>query len=142
MYRVLTASIMLLLASPGYSQDEIVGLWKPNEGSTIVEIFQKESGQYAGKVVWLEEPADKKGVPHKDKMNPDKSLRDRNLLGIEMLENLEYRDGKWNGTLYSPKKGRKVNAVLTINAGNQLDVNVSFRGFTKKLVWTRTALPE
>lgn len=134
--------LVLLLAYTGYAQEEILGEWKPHEGNSIVEIYKTESGECAGKIVWLEKPTDKRGNPHKDLNNPDAALRNRTIIGMDMLENLVYREGVWTGTLYTPKKGRKVDAELSINEDDQLDINVSFRGFSRKVTWTRTELPK
>lgn len=140
--KIWLTNLALVFALSGYAQDEILGGWATPEGNMIVEIYKAQEGLYAGKVAWLKKPTDKKGNPHKDRMNPDKQLQDRNILGMDMLENLKYTDGKWYGTLYTPKKGRKVDAELNLNKDEKLDINVSFMGFSKTVQWIRTELPK
>lgn len=142
MKKILLTLFVLVFAYAGHTQDEILGRWVPPEGNTIVEMYKAESGDYAGKIVWLEKALNNKGEPVKDRMNPDKKLRDRGIMGMDMLENLTYEGGKWYGTLYSPKKGRIVNAELSLRPDNNLDILVSFRGFTKKIEWTKSELPK
>ena len=141
MKNILFVTMTLALLNTANAQDEILGEWVANEGKTIVEVYKTAEGDYAGKVVWLEQATNEDGEPYKDRKNPDKKLRDREILGLDLLENLEYKEGKWLGTLYSPKKGRTVDAELSVN-GKDLDIKVFFRSFSRKVVWTRNELSE
>ncbi|MEO1098629.1 MAG: DUF2147 domain-containing protein [Bacteroidota bacterium] len=141
MKNVLLTSLYLLIYSPGADSDQIQGYWLTGEGKTIVEIYE-DAANHNGKIVWLEKPNNRKGEPHTDKMNPDRSLRNRPIMGLNMLENLEYKDGQWHGKLYVPKKGRTVDAVLSLVNNDELQITVSLRGFTKEISWYRTQAPE
>jgi len=142
MKKVILPALIIAFTFTAHAQDEILGGWTPNEGETIIKIYKSESGVYAGKVVWLKEATNKQGEPFKDVKNPNKELRDRTIMGMDMLENLKYDEGNWVGTLYTPKKGRTVDAALSLNEADNLDVNVSFRGFSKTITWTRSDLPK
>ena len=125
-----------------FSQDEITGFWLAGEGKTIVEIYESDPKVYMGKIVWMEQPTDKKGRPHLDKMNQDKSLRDREMMGIHILENLVYTGESWDGTLYVAKRGRKVNASLSLASQEELTIEISMMGRTFTRSWIRTEAPQ
>ncbi|MDR2971328.1 MAG: DUF2147 domain-containing protein [Bacteroidales bacterium] len=73
----------------GQSADAIVGTYLKADGKSKVE-FYKSGDTYSGKVVWLKEPNDENGKPRKDVKNPDKSLRDRALLGLVTITGLKF----------------------------------------------------
>ena len=143
MKRILGISIALVsLQFAAYAQDEINGYWLPEEGKSIIEIYTNDEGNQNGKIAWLEKPTNRKGEPHTDRMNPDKALRDRPLLGLNMLNDLIHKDGTWSGKLYTPKKGKTLDVALSLVNEDQLKVTVSFFGMTRNQFWTRTSLPE
>ena len=127
--------LFLGTAYQGLCQEDIKGVWLAGEGKTKVEIYQKDSTNYAGKIVWMEEPTNKKGEPYTDKKNTNKALRSRPIMGLHMLENLVQRDGKWYGLLYAPIHGRTMNVTLTRANINELLLEVSYMGFTRTKTW-------
>ena len=130
------------LAQTTYGQSQIAGYWMAGEGETIIEFTEIEEGVYQGKIVWIKKLADKKGQSPKDKNNPDKSLRSRDILGLPMVERAEYEEGAWVGEIYSVKNGRTVNAKFSLLGEDTLVVKVGFRGFKRTQEWTRTELPK
>ena len=143
MKRILFSTIGILsLQLTALGQDQLKGYWLPAEGKSIIEIYDKDSDNLNGKIVWLEQPTNKKGEPHKDRMNPDKELQDRPLLGLDMLQDMKYTGVEWKGKLYTPKRGKTLDAVLSLVDENKLKLTVSFRGFTRNQYWTRTKLPD
>ena len=142
MKRIFLIALTSLISIPMFSQEEIKGVWLTQEGNTKVEIYQKDDQHYSGKVVWLKKPANKKGEPQKDKMNPDKSLRNRTIMGIDLLENLVYKNGKWHGTIYSPKRGKTLDAVVRVNESGFLQINVTYLSFSRQQEWKRAELTE
>ena len=136
-------SLALLLGAVSLNaQDEIEGFWLAGEGKSIVEIYKGESNNLFGKVVWLNEPNDKKGKPKTDRMNKDKSLRGRPIIDMNMIENLTYQDGEWEGSLYVIKRGRMVPVTVSLTSNDQLSIKVSFMGRTGEKLWERTKNPQ
>ena len=138
---VLIITTTLLFTNPGFSPDQIEGHWLAGEGQSIIEIYLTDQRYLNGKIVWLEQPNDKKGRPHTDRMNPDKDLRSQPIIGLHMLENCVYEQGNWQGQLYVPKKGRTVDVILTMVGTDELLLTVSFRGFSREITWYRSQLP-
>ena len=121
---VLTVIGVMLAASAAFAQD-VIGKWKLDDGTAIVEVY-KSGDAYNGKIVWLEEPTDADGTPAKDNNNPDPALRTRKLIGLNMLSGLkktadnEYSGGK----IYDPGNGKTYYCSFKVD-GNTLHVRGS-----------------
>ncbi|MCC5929405.1 MAG: DUF2147 domain-containing protein [Cyclobacteriaceae bacterium] len=97
--------------------ERILGKWYNEEKSAKIEIY-KEEGKFHGKIVWLIENED-----HLDENNPDKNLRERPLMGLDLLKNFEYVNGEWkNGSIYDPRNGKTYNSYLKLEKNNVLQV--------------------
>ncbi len=118
---------MLLFVALSYQvfaqqpSDAIVGKWLNASQEGQIEIYKKD-GKFFGKLIWLKEP-DLNGKPKTDIKNPESNLRDRPLLGLEILKNFTYNDNKWTeGTIYDPKSGKKYNCILSLKEPSKLNV--------------------
>lgn len=140
MKRIFLLLSLISLCINAYSQDnedQILGIWLNDEGDAQILIY-KESGKYYGKIVWLKEPDDPEGNPKTDKMNPDSELRDRPIMGLVLISDLEYKKGKWvNGTMYTPKKGKEVKCKIELKSDNEFKLTVSKGFFSASRTWTR-----
>ncbi len=118
------------------AQNEIEGIWLTHEKNSRIEI-SNQGDSYQGRIVWLEQTTDRKGNPLKDRKNPDPKLRDREIMGMEMLSDLTYADGVWKGKLYGPKRGRTTDVTLRLLSEEELGVGVSVMGMTRNFTWKR-----
>ncbi len=83
-----------------------VGTWLRDTGSSMIEIYRCGSG-LCGKIVWLREPNDADGNPRTDIKNPDPTLRNQPLIGLQVILNmLQSGDNKWEGEVYKSDDGR------------------------------------
>jgi uncharacterized protein (DUF2147 family) len=137
--KVIITIFLVIAAFQAHAQESINGIWLTEEGNSKVEIYQKGDKSF-GKVVWLEQPTDQNGNPVTDRNNPNKDLRNRQVLGIDMLKDLQYRNGKWYGKIYAPKRGLELDVVLVGLGKEKMELNVSYRGFTRNQTWTRSSL--
>lgn len=117
---------MILMAAPlaaAFAQD-VIGKWKLEDGTAIVEVY-KSGDVYNGKIVWLQNPTEADGSPAVDNNNPDKALRSRQLIGLNMLSNLK-KDGPEynNGKIYDPGNGKTYNCSMKVE-GDVLHVRGS-----------------
>jgi len=117
--------------------DEILGTWVNEEQTTHIEIY-KEDGRYFGKIVWIPKTTDDNGNPITDRNNPDDELRERPLVGIDILENFEYKKGEWKGgAIYSPKHGNSAYTTLEMTSADELKIKIK-RGIVRRsITWTR-----
>ncbi|TDQ08201.1 DUF2147 domain-containing protein [Pedobacter metabolipauper] len=132
--------LLLALSFSGFSQnkDAILGKWMNSTGEAHIDIT-KRSDKYFGKIVWLKEPKEK-GVVKTDVKNPDAGLRSKPIIGLEMLKDFVYEDGKWtDGNIYDPKSGKTYSCNMTIKSNGQLNmrgyVGISLIGRSE--TWTR-----
>ena len=137
--KVIVTIILIIAGFQAHAQESIGGFWLTEEGNSKVEIYQK-GDSYFGKIVWLEQSTDKNGNPVKDLNNSNRELKNRQLLGIDMLTDLQAKNGKWYGKIYAPKRGLEMDVVLVSSGKDKLELNVSYRGFTRKQTWTRSTL--
>lgn len=123
----------LSVTNHGYAQngpDKILGFyWSPKKDAKI-EIYKK-GDRYFGKSVWA-------ATPKKDVENPDKHLRQRDLLGVNLLTNFSYNDGNYSdGEVYDPANGKTYSCKISFTG---LDLKV--RGYIGISLFGRTEIFE
>ncbi|MDZ7839956.1 MAG: DUF2147 domain-containing protein [Gammaproteobacteria bacterium] len=124
--------------------DSILGPWLTGKKGAVIDVYEcGEHGEpeLCGRIAWLRKPYNDEGKLKRDPENPEASLRDRPLCGIEVFTGLKRTDrNTWAfGHVYNPKDGKHYRAYL--DAGD--DGTVSIRGyigiplFGKSETWTR-----
>lgn len=117
---------MIFMLAPlcaAFAQD-VVGKWKLEDGTAIVEVYQ-QGDVFNGKIVWLQNPTEADGRPAVDDKNPDAKLRTRQVLGLNMLSGLKKDGGEYSGgTIYDPGNGKTYNCSMKVE-GDVLKVRGS-----------------
>ena len=114
---------MLMPLAAAFAQD-VIGKWKLEDGSAIVEVY-KNGDSFNGKIVWLQNPTEDDGTPAVDNNNPDKALRSRKLIGLNMLSGLKKIGNEYSGgSIYDPGNGKTYNCSMKVE-GNVLKVRGS-----------------
>jgi uncharacterized protein (DUF2147 family) len=140
MFVILIALVSSLVNNAQKSPDAICGKWKSHEGNLIVEIY-RENSIFKAKVVWFDDKDDKSKPMNdrKDEKNPDKSLRNRRIIGMEVLEGLKYnaKDNRWeDGKIYDSSSGKTWDASVWLADNGSLKVRgywlFEFMGKTMK----------
>ena len=120
---ILTITLMAVPFMAALAQD-VIGKWKLDDGSAIVEVY-KSGDAYNGKIVWLQNPTEADGTPVKDGNNPDKSLRSRQIMGLNMLSGLKKTGNEYSGgKIYDPGNGKTYNCSMKVE-GDVLHVRGS-----------------
>ncbi len=123
--RYISMLLLIIAASfTGFAQnkDAIMGTWINSTGEAHVNIFKK-GDKYFGKISWLKAPKDEKGNVKTDLKNPDAALRSKPILGMEMLRDFVYDDGKWtDGKIYDPKSGKTYSCNMNIKSNGELNM--------------------
>jgi uncharacterized protein (DUF2147 family) len=110
----------LALASSGWAATP-VGLWYAERGAAQVAI--EPCGEtLCGRVVWLRSPLDEDGCELRDRNNPESGLRNRPVVGLQVLRGLSPRsDGTWSdGRIYDPGSGNTYTCVARLETENRL----------------------
>lgn len=143
---VLSALLLFPCLSAALKGDDILGSWITEGADSRVEI-QKKGNHYSAKIVSLKDPLYKpgevKGMDNKKRMdleNPDKSLKNRPILGMEIMSGFKFDGKKWtNGKIYDPENGKTYKCNITLADDGKLHVRgyigVSWAGRTT--VWEK-----
>lgn len=113
--------------------DAITGVWEVAEGDGHIEIYRCGE-KYCGRIVWLKEPnypADDKGnmpgMPLVDRQNPNRALKERPLVGLQLMEGYVFRGNSlWNdGRIYNTENGKTYSSLISLKSSDSLEL----RGF-------------
>ena len=116
--------IFMLAPLAAVFAQNVVGKWKLEDGSAIVEVYQ-EGDVFNGKIVWLKNPTEADGSPAVDNNNPDTKLRSRQLIGLNMLSGLKKNGSESSGgSIYDPGNGKTYNCSMKVE-GDVLKVRGS-----------------
>lgn len=133
MKKILAFSAMLIMltlfAEAQYNANSIIGRWRSTEKNVEVEVYQT-GNEYRAKIIWFDDSDDKNRPMNLryDRKNPDKALRSRKIIGLEVLHGLVYNreEQVWHhGRIYDPTTGKDWNASIWLTSGGDVKV----RGF-------------
>lgn len=96
------------VTSMAQKADDIVGAWWNEEKTTKIKV-EKRDGKYIGTIAYMIPERYVDGKPPVDDKNPDAKLRDRSLIGLQILNGFIYNADKkeWaSGKIYDPKSGK------------------------------------
>lgn len=113
----------------------IQGHWLTANKDAHIEIW-KEGELFFGKIIWLLVTHEEDGTIRKDKFNPKKELRDREIMGMKILNDFAYKgNGVWEGgTVYDPDSGNTYSGSIALNGPDMLKL----RGFVGISLFGRT----
>ncbi len=127
------------LAAPASADNNsIAGRWRTDDGKAVITIAPCSNGSAAlcGRIsrILVDEPAG--GA--RDTNNPNASLRERPLVGVQVFTNLTREGERWTGRGYSPEEGRHFNATVRVESG-RLNVRGCVSLFCRTMVWARAS---
>jgi len=110
---------------PTPNPDFVCGKWMSTEKNLMVQVY-REGNVFKAKIIWFKSGDDSKAMEEwTDKHNPDPSLRDRKLIGMSILRNMDYepKSNSWeNGKIYDAQHGREWDASARIDSNGELKV--------------------
>ncbi|MBW4055556.1 MAG: DUF2147 domain-containing protein [Proteobacteria bacterium] len=147
--KFLTFFAALLLSTAnvfGAGMGDILGIWKSELDESKVEVYRCGE-MICGKIVWLKKPVytdgseGQVGTPIIDRKNPDPKLRNRPLIGLQIMQGFRKLDETtWgNGTIYDPKNGKSYRGKIHLVAPDRLELRgfIGIPLFGRTSVWTR-----
>jgi uncharacterized protein (DUF2147 family) len=142
--QLLLLAVAMFISLPIWAQaDALLGIWLTEEKNSQVEITKAPNGQYVGRIVWLNEPLDENGKVKTDKENPNASLRNQRILGLQILKGFTYDANKreWSGgTIYDPDNGKTYSAFMKLDGNNTMILRgyvMGMRMLGRNSSWTR-----
>ncbi len=124
-----------------------LGLWWAEGGAAQVRL-EPCGHSLCGRVVWLRSPFDENGCLLRDRHNGDPALRARDILGLEIVRDLQADDGEaveWDGgTIYDPTTGFTYSCALRLRDANRLEIRgyLGLRLLGRTVTWTRVGSEE
>ena len=130
-----------VLAAVAAPVAEIEGIWLVENGEAKIKVLRC-GDDVCGSIVWLSEPTDSEGKLKRDILNPDRSLRERMVIGVQLLRIPAVPDkrGLWSGgRIYDPNTGKTYRCTLRLD-GERLKLRgyIGIRLFGRSTHWTRT----
>jgi uncharacterized protein (DUF2147 family) len=126
---ILAGLAAVLLGGSAQAADP-AGTWLTETGTSRVRIAPCGGG-FCGTIV----SAPGKGL---DAKNPDPSLRERSVVGIQILSAPQADGAGFSGTLYNPNDGKTYSGSLKLTGPNTLEVaGCVMSVFCKRQTWTR-----
>lgn len=127
--------------------NDILGVWLTQDKDAKIEIYRC-AAKYCGKIVWLAEPVypagSKEGVPGTpilDTKNPDTVVRNKPLVGKEILYDFQYvGDDAWkDGSIYDPDDGKTYRGSMQVLSRHKMEVRgfIGFSVFGSSTIWTK-----
>lgn len=109
--------------------DDVLGKWQNLEKNLIVEVY-RDGNHFKGRLLWFKNSNEKTNPSYTwlDINNPDPALRNRKILGMDVLQKLVYNPKKncWDdGEIYDTTTGRTWNSSLKFSEDGTMEV----RGF-------------
>jgi len=136
-------AMLIQAATTAFCTDPVavIGPWKTEGEKSAIEIYGCGE-KLCGKVAWLKNsnyvssndgPV---GTPKVDRKNPDPALRDRPIIGLQVIEGLTPTgDNRWeHGTCYDPESGNSYQCKIYLETPDRLVV----RGFIGISLFGRT----
>ena len=113
----------------GAGPSDILGSWKTDGGDSQLELFRCGE-KICGKIVWLKVPnyIDSEdgpvGTTKVDRKNPDPALRNRPILGLQVIKGLTAKgNNRWeNGTCYDPETGKSYKCKMRLASPDRLEL--------------------
>jgi len=110
--------------------DVIIGEWLSQEKDGKISIY-KQGDKFYGKISWGKTPG------KKDVNNPEPKLKNRDLIGLVILQDFKYTGSAWEeGKIYDPKSGKTYDCILKVKDNNKV---LEIRGYVGVPMFGRTA---
>lgn len=96
-------------------REAVLGYWA-SKGSVFS--ITESGGVLHGRIIALRKP-------RPDRKNPDPMLRERPLIGLQVLSDYVFRRGRWRGRVYDPGSGSVYRSHMRVDD----DGNLRLRGY-------------
>lgn len=124
----------LMVALPVQAAAPISGRWVTQSKDGIVEIYQCGAALCGKLAKFLVNPPAGPGA--KDINNPNKALRSRTILGLNVLTGFKADGNEYKGQIYDPKTGKTYRSVVYRGKSGNLVVKGCIGPFCQAQTWT------
>ena len=130
--------IMLLAALPAVARaaEPVTGRWITDDGKAIVTI-DRCGETVCGRITRILAPTPR--GPPIDERNPDRALRKRPILGLQVLSGFTTDGDTWTGEIYSPEAGKTYKSIMRRAGPDTIKVKGCILIFCKSQIWKRAS---
>ena len=90
------------------------GVWLTDNGKSKVHVNNCD-GKLCSTIIWLKDALDGNGQPHLDDNNQNPELRERPVVGLNVLDRMtQTARYEWEGEVYNPEDGKMYKAYLAM----------------------------
>jgi uncharacterized protein (DUF2147 family) len=132
---VLGVAVLVISAGALQAAAPINGRWITADKSAVVEIAPCGTNLCGRVAKFLVAPP--QGADQKDVNNPNKALRGRTILGMNILTGFKADGEQWRGQIYDPKAGKTYRSVVYKGVSGNLIVKGCVGPFCKTQTWTQ-----
>ena len=133
---LLAAPLLLAPLTAVAAAPAVDGRWLTDDGKAVVEVAPC-GRQMCGRIVRVLDP--NPAVPKTDANNPDRALRTRPLVGLQVLSGFTRGEAEWQGgRAYDPKTGKSYRSSLRLNRDGSLRVTGCVLFLCQSIRWTRS----
>jgi len=140
---------MTVMAAPVFGvtggEGSVFGVWMTEQGNSRLEIAPC-GDKACAKVIWMKHATYQNnadgpvGTEKVDRRNPDPTLRNRPILGLQVMEGLTL-EGEWwrNGSCYDPQTGKTYQCKMRLESPTELKLRgyIGFSLFGRSYTLTR-----
>lgn len=134
--RRMTYSILatVAIATSAQAAAPITGRWVTQEKDGVVEIYACGDSMCGKLAKFLKTPPG--GSAQKDVNNSNPALRNRPLLGINLLSGFKAEGNEWKGSIYDPRRGKTFRSVVYKGKSGNLVVKGCVGPLCQTQTWT------
>lgn len=130
-------TLIYLGETPTYVS-QIQGTWLSSDQEVKLEIYKRGEKLY-GKIIWFKTGKDTGKFPY-DEKNPNPKLRNRKIVGLEILQGFQYdgRSKKWkHGSIYHPQYGKVFKGSMWLDGSDNLKIRAYWGLIYRTNTWQR-----
>jgi uncharacterized protein (DUF2147 family) len=137
MKRLVAAGVACILPVSAALAQSPLGEWRVQEGTADIRIVKCGGGLW-GVIAWTKGPA---GT---DENNPDPALRNRSIMGMPILINMQPTGDRWQGQVYNAENGQTYTSYISLRSPDVLQIEGCVLGglICGGEDWTRVPLPK
>lgn len=129
---LLTAGMLTASAVPSLSDPGPEGTWRLKSGKVTVRVRYCGGIRLCATIIGLAQPLNKAGKPKVDDENPNPSLRNRRIIGLQVASGLKPAGpNRWKGYIYNADDGGTYASELQLS-GNAMTLQGCWGPFCKK----------
>lgn len=117
-----------LLQATQVAAADPLGNWRLSSGKITVRVSYCGGTNICASIVGMAQPLTKQGTPKIDKDNPNPALRNRRIIGLQVVNGMTPEgENRWKGKIYNADDGYTYSATAEVS-GDQLVIKACTLG--------------